>query len=131
MMKQLTLAIVLTIVAGGPVSAQALRAVERITIDDLKALMADKKVVIIDVRNEQEFGRGRIPGAVNINYTDIVGQAQRFAKEKRTIVTYCACANEATSARAAVDLAARGIGGVKALKDGWDAWIERKEPVEK
>jgi rhodanese-related sulfurtransferase len=116
---------------GIGLSAQALRAVERITIDDLKALMAAKNVVIVDVRTETEFRAGRIPGAVNINYVDIMGQADRFAHEKRTIVTYCACANEMTAARAAVDLAARGVPGAKALKGGWDGWVERKETVEK
>ena len=88
-------------------SAQALRAVERISIDDLKLLMAAKNVVIIDVRTEAEFSSGRIPGAINIDYVDIMGQAERFAGEKRTIVAYCACANEMTAARAAVDLAAQ------------------------
>jgi rhodanese-related sulfurtransferase len=130
MMKLATLAVVLCLAATAAF-AQSLRAVERITIDDLKSLMAAKSVVIVDVRNDGEFNRGRIPGAVNINYTDIMGQAERFANEKRTIVTYCACANEATAARAAVDLAARGVAGVKALKGGWDAWVARKETIEK
>lgn len=134
-MKQATyrplIALVALLMLGTGLSAQALRAVERITIDDLKALMAAKNVVIVDVRTETEFRAGRIPGAVNINYVDIMGQADRFANEKRTIVTYCACANEMTAARAAVDLAARGVPGAKALKGGWDGWVERKEAVEK
>jgi rhodanese-related sulfurtransferase len=125
------LAVVVSLTLGAGLSAQALRAVERISIDELKALMAAKSVVIVDVRTEPEFRNGRIPGAININYVDIMGQAERFAHEKRTIVAYCACANEMTAARAAVDLAARGVPGAKALKGGWDEWRERKEPIEK
>lgn len=117
--------------AGANLPAQALRAVERITIDELKTLIAAKHVVIVDVRTEPEFRNGHIPGAININYVDIMGQAERFANEKRAIVAYCACANEMTAARAAVDLAARGVPGVRALKGGWDGWVERKEAIEK
>jgi rhodanese-related sulfurtransferase len=131
-MAQLAQTLALLAVLGGvTLSAQALRNVERVTIDDLKVMMTAKSVVIIDVREPASFAKGRIPGAININYTDIMGEAERFAGEKRTIVTYCACTNETTAARAAVDLGARGIPGVKALKGGWDEWVKRGEAVEK
>jgi rhodanese-related sulfurtransferase len=120
--------LVLAIVGLG---AQAMRAVPRVTIDELKALMAQRSVVILDVRTPDEFARGRIPGAININYTEVFKEAGRFAGEKRTIVAYCACANEMTAARAAVDLAQRNVPGAKALKGGWAEWLERGEPVEK
>ena len=103
----------------------------RITIDELKALMDQKAVVVLDVRDPASFEKGRIPGAINIDYTMILEQGDRFAGEKRTIVAYCACANEMTAARAAVDLAARGIPGAKALKGGWDEWVSRGEKIEK
>lgn len=118
-------------VAGGTLFAQAIRSVPRITIDELKALMDQKAVVVLDVRDQPSFEKGRIPGAINIDYTMILKQADRFAGEKRTIVAYCACANEMTAARAAVDLAAKGIPGAKALKGGWDEWVARGEKTEK
>jgi len=110
---------------------QAIRAVPRITIDELKVLMAAKSVVVLDVREPGSFAKGRIPGAVNIDYTQILAKAAQFAGEKRTIVAYCACANEMTAARAAVDLAAKGIPAAKALKGGWDEWVARNEAIEK
>lgn len=116
---------------GGAValSAQAIRSVPRITIDELKTLMDQKAVVVLDVRDVASFKKSRIPGAINIDYTMILKQGDRFAGDKRTIVAYCACANEMTAARAAVDLAARGIPGVKALKGGWDEWVARGEKI--
>jgi rhodanese-related sulfurtransferase len=110
---------------------QAIRAVPRITIDELKVLMEQKAVLVLDVREPGSFAKGRIPGAVNIDYTEILARGAQFAGEKRTIVAYCACANEMTAARAAVDLAAKGIPGAKALKGGWDEWVSRGEKVEK
>ncbi len=111
--------------------AQAIRNVPRVSIDELKALMEQKAVLIIDVRDAESFAKGRIPGAVNVDYTQMLKQAGEFASEKRTIVTYCACANEMTAARASVDLAAKGIAGAKALRGGWDEWVQRGEKIEK
>ncbi len=128
--KALTLVLLLT--AGvTSLPAQAIRSVPRITIDELKSLMDQKAVVVLDVRDPASFEKGRIPGAININYTDIMGHAERFAGETRTIVAYCACVNEMTAARAAVDLAARGVPGAKALKGGWDEWVSRGEKIER
>lgn len=109
---------------------QAIRNVTRISIDELKALMDQQAVLILDVRDPDSYAKGRIPGSVNVDYTQILKQADRFASEKRPIVTYCACANEMTAARASVDLAARGIPGAKALKGGWDEWVQRGEKIE-
>ena len=111
--------------------AQAIRNVPRISIDELKALMEKNAVLVIDVRDPDSFKKGRIPGAVNVDYTQVLQQADRFKGEKRTIVTYCACAREMTSARAAVDFAAKGIPGAKALVGGWDEWVQRGEKIER
>jgi rhodanese-related sulfurtransferase len=119
------------LLAGVSLSAQAIRAVPRISIDELKVLMAEKSVLVLDVREPGSFAKGRIPGAINIDYTEILAKGAQFAGEKRTIVAYCACANEMTAARAAVDLAAKGVPGAKALKGGWDEWVARNEPIEK
>jgi rhodanese-related sulfurtransferase len=134
--KTLTLLCVLTAALGLTSLAvaegeQAIRNVPRISIDELKALMDQNAVLIIDVRDPESFAKGRIPGAINIDYTQILKEGGRFAGEKRTIVAYCACANEMTAARAAVDLAAKGAGGAKALKGGWDEWLQRGEKIEK
>ena len=124
---------VITIVsiATAALSAQAIRNVPRITIDELKPLLATKAVVVLDVRRPDEFAEGHIPGAVNLDYTLVSAQGSRFKGETRPIVAYCACANEMTAARAAVDLAALGIPGAKALKGGWDEWKARGESIEK
>ena len=121
----------LVALASGVLAAQAIRNVPRISIDELKALMEQKAVLVIDVRDPESYAKGRIPGAVNVDYTMMLKQAGQFAGEKRTIVTYCACANEMTAARASVDLAAKGIAGAKALKGGWDEWVQRGERIER
>ena len=64
--------------------------VPRITIDELKTLMAKKQVVVIDVRNIPSFRAGHIPGAINILFDDIPNYVEKLAKDKRQLVTYCA-----------------------------------------
>jgi len=124
-------ALAVVLLCGATLTAQAIRNVPRISIDELKALMEQKAVLVIDVRDPESFAKGRIPGSVNVDYTQVLKQAEKFAGEKRTIVAYCACANEMTAARASVDLAAKGIPGAKALKGGWDEWLQRGEKIEK
>ena len=40
--------------------------VPRISIDEVKALMAKKQVILVDVRDPQSFAEGHMPGAINI-----------------------------------------------------------------
>jgi len=130
MVRSLSL-VLLTFCAVASLSAQAVRNVPRVSIDELKALMQQNAVLVVDVRNADEFKSGHIPGAVNLNYTRVTAEGARFKDESRTIVAYCACANEMTAARAAVDLAALGLPGAKVLEGGWDEWVARGEKVEK
>lgn len=131
MARLLAAALAIVALAGAVLSAQAIRSVPRISIDELKALMETNAVLIVDVRDAESFAMGRIPGAVNVDYTRILQQAEKFKGDKRTIVTYCACAREMTAARAAVDLATKGVPGAKALAGGWDEWVQRGETIEK
>lgn len=124
-------ALILILIASVGLGAQAIRNVPRISIDELKTLIDQKAVLVIDVRDPDSFAKGRIPGAVNIDYTQVLREASKFSGEKRTIVAYCACANEMTAARASVDLAAKGVPGAKALRGGWDEWVQRGERIEK
>lgn len=59
-----------------------------VTLDELRRLMRDDKVVVLDVRPREEFEAAHIPGAVSIP----VEQLNRRLKElptSRTIVAYC------------------------------------------
>jgi rhodanese-related sulfurtransferase len=71
-------------------AAQAMRNVPRISIDDVKALMAKKQVVLIDVRDPQSFAEGHMPGAINVPFDHLPKHVDAWKKEKRLLVTYCA-----------------------------------------
>src|SRR5690606_1538030 len=61
-------AIAISIAGAALVAAQAVRDVPRISIDEVKALMAKDQVVLIDVRDPQSFSEGHIPGAINVPF---------------------------------------------------------------
>ena len=69
---------------------QSPSSVQRISIDEVKALMAKKQVVLVDVRDKASFASGHMPGAINIVFDDIPNYIEKLAKDKRVIVAYCA-----------------------------------------
>ena len=54
----------------------------RITIDELKVLMDQKAVLVIDVRDPESFAKGRIPGAVNVDYTQMLKEGGEVRRRK-------------------------------------------------
>ena len=88
--RAIALTVLLVASAGVLASAQAVRNVPRISIDEVKALMAKKQVVLIDVRDPQSFAEGHMPGAINVPFDHIPNHVDAWKKEKRLLVTYCA-----------------------------------------
>jgi predicted methyltransferase len=61
----------------------------RIAVTDFKKLQAKGDVVILDVRDEESYRRGHLPGAVLMPPDTVAGRAAELRSEKRPIVTYC------------------------------------------
>jgi rhodanese-related sulfurtransferase len=113
-----------------PAVVQDLASVPRITIDEVKVLMARKQVVLVDVRDPMAFGQGHIPGAQNVPFDFLPDHVEKWKKDKRLVVTYCACLHEGTAASAALDMKAFGLTNVKALLGGYNEWVKRGEKIE-
>ena len=61
----------------------------RITFDAFKKRRADRSIVVVDVRSEEEFVAGHIPGAIWIQLSDLSSQLERLRGLRKPIVTYC------------------------------------------
>ena len=92
MTRRLMLALLVGLVSIVTASAagQAMRNVPRISIDEVKALMAKQQVLLIDVRDPQSFADGHMPGAINVPFDHIPNHVDAWKAEKRLLVTYCA-----------------------------------------
>lgn len=86
--NRLALAFALALAASAAPLAQL--AAERIEIAEFQKLYADKKVLVVDVRDEGSFAGGHIPGAINIPLGTEDRRIEPLKTEKRLIVTYCA-----------------------------------------
>jgi rhodanese-related sulfurtransferase len=105
----------------------------RITPEELKAKMdAHEKILIFDTRNRLDRNTDpvRIPGAFHILPEHIDFQPEDLSFDWEIIV-YCTCPNEATSARAALQLQSMGLAHARPLRGGLDAWRELNLPVER
>jgi rhodanese-related sulfurtransferase len=131
MTRRMTAILLGVCLSAALVFAQDVRSVPRISIDEVKALMAKKQVLLIDVRDPMSFSQSHMPGAINVPFDFLPDHAEDWKKEKRVLVTYCACVNEGTAARAALDMNAFGVMNVKALAGGWNEWLKRGEKVER
>ena len=87
--------------------------------------------VVLDVRSATAQGlqRQRIPGALHVPVQDVARQLDALPRD-RDIVLYCTCPNEASAAKAAKLLMARGYRRVRPLHGGLEAWIAAGYAVE-
>ncbi len=100
-----------------PVSREAL--VER---------LRDGAVTVLDVRPEDEFALGHLPGAVNIPLASLDRRLAGLSSD-REIVAYCRGAYCVLSFEAVAALRARGF-KVRRLQDGFPEWRAAGLPVE-
>ena len=61
----------------------------RITFEAFKKRRAERSIVVVDVRSEEEFVAGHIPGATWIQLSDLGSQVERLRGLRKPIVTYC------------------------------------------
>ncbi len=61
----------------------------RITLADLKKDLDAGRVLVVDVRGDQAYATGHIPGAVSIPLEALPQHLAELKSEKRPIVTYC------------------------------------------
>ena len=133
-MRTSMLTVVLAAALAGGVAAQVtnaeLAAVPRISLAEFKKLHAAKQILPIDVRDPHAYENGHIPSALNVSFVDVEIMANRLLKEPRPIVAYCACKDEMTAARVALQLMRVGVKNIRVLTGGWDGWTAGGGKVE-
>ncbi len=104
----------------------------RITVPELAALLdAGSAPMILDVRSlASQRADGRIPGAIAVDEKTVEVRIPD-ADSDREVILYCACPNEASAARIAKLLKARGFTRVRPLAGGIDAWTKAGHAIER
>ena len=105
--------------------------VRETTVDDVKArLDRGEKVLLVDVREESEWARDHLPGAVHLGKGIIERDVEQRAPDPSTpMILYCG--GGFRSALAADNLQKMGYTNVTSMDGGWRAWTAAGLPVEK
>jgi rhodanese-related sulfurtransferase/predicted transcriptional regulator len=101
---------------------------EALNIDELLSRMKSKNIVLLDVRPENEFKKGHIPGAINTPVKELSINLKKLPKSKEYVAycrgPFCVFADEAVQV-----LGKHGF-KVKRLEEGFTDWKVKGLPVE-
>jgi rhodanese-related sulfurtransferase len=100
--------------------------VPEIGIDEL-AQLRDSGIVLVDVREPDEFEQARVPGAKLIPLADVPERVEEIPDDQRV---YVICGSGPRSARAVEFLNRQGYDTVN-VAGGTKAWLEAGLPVER
>ncbi len=104
---------------------------ELVTRTELKALIGQGDVYVVDALGGMYFEKQHLPGAVPLVADDVADRASELLPDKSAlIVTYCsneACPNSGTVATL---LTKAGYTNVRKYKEGIQDWVDAGFPTE-
>ncbi|MER8438497.1 metalloregulator ArsR/SmtB family transcription factor [Mesorhizobium sp. M1312] len=103
-------------------------AMEPVSRDDLVSRLHDGMVTVLDVRPEDEFAVGHLPGALNIPLAELERRLGELPAD-REVIAYCRGPYCVLSFEAVAALRPRGY-LVRRLEDGYPEWKAAGLPVE-
>jgi len=115
-----------------PAPSAATTAVEKnVSPDEAeKLLKQDPKIVVLDVRTEDEFKSGHIPGAKNLDiFSPNFAQQLAALDKNKTYLVHCAAGGR--SARACKAMDEQKFTSIYHLNEGFKAWEKAGKPIEK
>ncbi|EFI52775.1 metalloregulator ArsR/SmtB family transcription factor [Afipia sp. 1NLS2] len=103
-------------------------ALEAVSRTELISRLRDGLVTVLDVRPEDEFALGHLPGAINIPLSELKDRLGELSAE-REVIAYCRGPYCVLSFEAVASLRARGY-LVRRLEDGYPEWKAAGLPIE-
>jgi len=109
--------------------ADAKKRIRETTVDDVKArLDRGEKFLLVDVREESEWAKGHVPGAVHLGKGVIERDIEaRVPDAAAPLVLYCGGGYR--SALAADNLQEMGYTNVLSMDGGWRGWRDKGYPI--
>ncbi|HKV26258.1 MAG TPA: rhodanese-like domain-containing protein [Candidatus Acidoferrum sp.] len=91
-------------------------------------MKAGEKMILVDVREDHEWAKGHLPGAVHMGRGIIERDIEKNIPDARTkLILYCG--GGFRSALVADNLQKMGYSNVESMDGGWRGWTEAGLPV--
>jgi rhodanese-related sulfurtransferase len=105
--------------------------VKETNVADVKRRMdAGEKFILVDVREDNEWARGRAAGAVHLGKGIIERDIEQAVPDPKTkVILYCG--GGFRSALVADNLQKMGYANVESMDGGWRGWVEAGLPTAK
>ncbi len=104
--------------------------IKEISVAEARNMMESEPLIILDVREEREFKRGHIPGAIHISRGILEFKVTEEIPDRNTaVLVYCQTGGRA--ALAAYTLKQMGYENVTSMAGGWDEWCNAGYFLEK
>jgi len=106
----------------------------RVKQTDVPAVLArmkkGEKLLLVDVREDNEWANGRIAGAIHLGKGVIERDVEAAIPDKTSeVILYCG--GGFRSALSADNLQKMGYRNVVSMDGGWRGWLDAKGPVDK
>jgi len=110
---------------------EAKKQVKETTVADVKRRMdSDEKFLLVDVREDNEWEKGHVPGAVHMGRGVIERDIETQVPETSTkMILYCG--GGFRSALVADNLQKMGYKNVESMDGGWKGWVAAGLPTNK
>lgn len=107
--------------------------VTRVTVDEVRErLDRGEPLAFVDTRNADDWGGSdqKAAGAIRVPSNELLQHLSAIPQD-RSVITYCDCNHEMSSARVAQRLLEQGWKNVHPLYGGFAAWVKAGLPVDK
>ena len=102
---------------------------EQISIEDfLSRRKENPKLTVIDVRDDDKWAEGHIPGAIHIHKTKIEDEIAEKIPDKNVEI-FCHCGGGTSGPKAATLLSEMGYKNAKALQGGFRSYKASGEKI--
>lgn len=113
---------------GGALGQPSLPDVPEITVAEFLRETAGTGVQVVDVREQEEWAAGRMPGSVLMPMGEVAARMRELDPDA-PVVTVCRSGRR--SLYSAEELIGAGFRDVKSLAGGLIAWVEAGRPLER
>jgi hydroxyacylglutathione hydrolase len=105
-----------------------LQRIAQMPVEELNQHLAEEDLTILDVRSDQEYLNGAIPGSYHIYLPHLEEQMSSKLDHTKAVATYCGSGYRASIAASL--LQKHGFATVINIPGSWSAWKSANLPVE-